>query len=857
MKSNTKFIDISINDIPVKFYGYDNKYTLLTRYSLKITEPEYGILPLPSFYFVESQLSYEKKNIVAADIRDRLLDVSEVDLIRPGMIESLQTQWQNLTQAQILILWLLVHYNFDQNQKGEFVANNDIPLDIISSVNRTFFSIQRVMSNINTFAKYITRYRTELAESDKKILSNFRELNKYESVEYSSVNLEEITVEYVMNLPGRENLLELFDSLQVSNVLPFAVLVYNRKRYFKVFPSIIPPNEWININVTDESDRFLRPKVTGLGDGLYIKVLNTSTTALDARKVDLNKIYSDAVWFPNNVVNIKYKITEEIQRDSLLVTNRFFDSFTDINLERLESRQRSVKGTVNVTVPDYDEALMAHSIEMNDLVSFFLYLNEQNKTILEKKRFITYFSLGKESNAIATYLTLTFTKKETEPQPNQPPKKYLEIRISHADSLFQMESVTRTLSKLFMVYTDTRETIIDYYRTFIPNYQVVAVSKSKPVKEDRKTGKRARQLKSINESLFRSGYTVQCQKQKQPYPVTEEEAKKLIKKYKNENKVMNFQGQLYACEPREPDDKTVVKPNIWPGLKVNKSNDDYVKEHPLIPCCYNTDQYNKKGSALRKYLEGEFAADTVVEEEPELFTIKHILGPNKPVGMSRMGEIPVNWNKLLGLMDVEKVTKGKQVIFPYVRYGVMDSPASMVHCLEFVFNEDYFLASKDVKKDMVDKALRRMANIPNIEVGKQELYDLSTDDIRSSIVKEGQYIDTAKYITIAEYAYGCNIYVFVVNDQHPQGSLEIPRHSPNIPYIFRRKNINRITVILFKYDSGRNEYPEQCEVLCYLDEDDNIIKSFRGEPIAYGAQRILEALHDVRIVNSETLLESK
>jgi hypothetical protein len=200
-------------------------------------------------------------------------------------------------------------------------------------------------------------------------------------------------------------------------------------------------------------------------------------------------------------------------------------------------------------------------------------------------------------------------------------------------------------------------------------------------KKNLKTRKRAADLAEYDPDMFRSRYPDQCQRESQPYVmVTEAEAQKKMKELGSAHKVIKFGDAWYACEPREDDDKDQI--HIWPGLKENSSKTDqqYIEEHPLLPCCYTQDQYTKKASCWRKYSE-EGNLDCSDSKEKEI-GVGHIVKGGKSASFNRYGEIPFNWEKVLKYLKIDKITKGKQEIYPLLRRGVVPSPDSFIHCVE-------------------------------------------------------------------------------------------------------------------------------------------------------------------------------
>ena len=157
---------------------------------------------------------------------------------------------------------------------------------------------------------------------------------------------------------------------------------------------------------------------------------------------------------------------------------------------------------------------------------------------------------------------------------------------------------------------------------------------------------------------------------------------------------MFFEGNWYACDPREPDDKKVTPEHLWPGLKRNtsKTNREAKEKFPYLPCCYTQDQYTKKSSALRVYLQEQMGAKVV--ETPKKDTgFGYVVGPQNRADPGRYGRVPFYWEKLLAMLDYQKIQRTKQEFYPLLRYGVPTSPDSFLWCLERAFNPKMTLKS--------------------------------------------------------------------------------------------------------------------------------------------------------------------
>jgi hypothetical protein len=788
---------ITINGSPYEVYEYDDDTTILERYALSQETS------LPSFFRIENRdfIIEEGISLEVSDVRDVLSDLSDQDLVDPTIIGTTMMSYPKLRKRDLGVLWILQNYQV----VGEQVKK---PIDItfLRELDRiAFLTPAKASSTTTDYIKRIKRERDGFKERIKKERKIFEALDRYPPAPSTSpFTLEEVTTQTLLKLPHGENLLDVFDAMDASKNIPFIVLYRKKKTYYKVFRHIIPPTSWTE---------FVPPV-----EGIFFKVLNTSPSRLASKRVMMKNLYSDGVWTADNRVEIEFKVREGISEDE--IRKRVFDSFGGrLEYEITTIRQISIKGVFTIGDINLDKVIFADLIATNEYFKYFLFVNEKIKTNLEKRRFYMYYTPDQQG-IISNSLALIITPKLLDG------KHSVEIRISHAVNSQQVSSVRLITSKLFSVYLQEYATIFDIYAGLIDGFGAEAKPK-KQKKADRKTGPRAAALRKVQPEMFGSRYPDQCQKERQPYVLKDkEEALERARELGDPHKVMFFEGTWYACEPREPyldpegrkdkDDK-----HIFPGLKENKPKTkneydaEYKKKHPLLPCCFTQDQYEKEASKLRKYRE---TLERGEREEPEVPEREagagYIMGSGKLLPPGRLGELPFNWEKLLNYLGIEKVTRGKQTFYPILRYSVIPSADSIIHCMERAFNPSYVSLTTQEKKALVFGRREELAEL-NLSVAKQELYDYSRDDIREMLLDENEYLAPELFIGLLQKHYECNIFIYLVDKTHPNGEIVIPHNSQ--AYLTRDIDELKKTVIIIKYETETDYFPYQCEVVCQLD----------------------------------------
>jgi len=779
-----------VNGVQFDIFEYDDDASIIEKYA--VTQAG----TLPSFFRIESKTDSVLKDgssVVIKDVRIFINKLKSSDFQDSAIIESILASYPALKKTEIGYIWIKKNYEFEG-------AKSKTPIDIenLKYLDRYVFTTSiRAEAAVIQFDKDVTtgheKLKKKIAE-ENKILEG---LAKHKSTQVDDFVLEEITSDIVLKLPGGELLIDVFDAMDASADIPFILLAYKKKKYFKVYRHLPPLDEWIN---------FIPPT-----EGIYLKV-NTSGTKIStlATTTKIMTSYSNAIWHAENRLEISFSTTggvkEEEVRDKILwcLSER-------IDYQILVNRQTAIKGTFSIPSINFNRAVFTDLVRMNSIFKYFLFFNERQKTVMQKRLFYLYY-LPDHKNNIPNALTLTIA-----PLTGTDESTSAIVRVSHASNIQQANSVRLIISKLMSIYSKEYDNIVDIYSNIIPNFNVLADIHVKKVKkrEDKKTGPRAVALRKFKGDLFGSRYPDQCQKEKQPYVIkTMEEAEKVAKKLGDPHKVMFFEGAWYACDPREPDDKNFK--HLYPGLKENTSKIDaaYRDKFKLMPCCYTQDQYEKAASHLRKYLLATKPGETGGgEDEGKEGGMGYIMGSNKKLPSGRYGEMPFNWEKLFLHLEVKKIIRGRQTIYPVLRHGVMHSPDSFIHCLERTFNNRYVSVNPDDKKNMVMTVRKKM--IPLISLGRQELYDYSNDDVKRMLEDPTQYIDPLKFISIAEEYYKCNIFMYVISEKSPNGDIAIPNHSQ--AYLPSRIDDTKPCVLMTLYENTSNEmYPYQCEVGCLI-----------------------------------------
>lgn len=856
-------------------YSYDDNFSLLERYALSKEQA------LPSYFRIDTALRRFKdgEEVEIADVREVLSKIDARTIIDKSFVQALLASYPGLTKKDVGILWARLR-NLTPSQYS----------DTLNKLDRLTFPPNAVEDLYNNYPRDVEKIRKTLKEKVNAQSSTYKKLEELEDVPLEPTEVEEITSVTVLRLPNNENLIEVFDAFDVSRELPFMILIYRGRKYYKAYKHLPPSVEWIDSVEISEG--------AVLGDSLHFWILNTSPSKVStSTRTAIENFYSAVQWTENNKISIDLNIhrkasEQEIFKKEEEVYQRVYNALGDrLKVQLLRSGQSGIKATFRVSNLQFIRAAFADMVFNNRLMSEFLFFDESRKTTMMKDRFYAYYSLGalsgttgarinNKERAISISITVQpGTGTEEDPAG-------IEVRVSKATNVQQIHAFRTVFSKLLRLYLDEENKVNDIYSELIPNYKSLTAIATKKAKQDKKSGRRALLLKKYNDSLFPKGpYAGECQKKFQPYPVTEEEANIIAED--DPYKVINFplgSKDWYACAPREPGEvKAGEKAADYPGLKVTKAAKfpEYREQYPLVPCCFKVEQYTKKASDWRLYVQqieqlrregtseeeiARFFGDPI--EAAELGKRKISRNPSdigfvkktvKIVGPDRYGVLPFNLEKLLPMLGYEKFHRPPDLeLYPVLRHGVVWSDDSFLHCLERAFNASYFSMSSLEHRERILEVRRDLSEL-NFEVAKQELYDYSDSEIQAILGDPQAYIDPNMFISLAQKYYAdrigekIQIFLFEVDASSPDGEIVIPRYSQ--AYLGREYSETIKSVFIIKYASETRDYPYQCEIVANLevidDEVTGISFVFENTPLLETIIKLFYDANEVHIIDPE------
>lgn len=781
---------VLVNDINIDDNIFDNKNTIIEKYAAK--KPN----TLPSFFtIVESDNYNYNLNYIGDDLKN-FTDITELN------IPELKEKYKNIDVEDIVILFLRQKFQIfsggdkslqsiflNEKVKDEIISRN--PYNILSYFYNSVVGLHRFYKNYEELLKNRRDKFIKKLERNNYIQ---RELSNITPVKSEPTDYEKITLEYKLTTDETISFIDIFDSMDTSQIIPFIRYKEKNKNMYKVFTETYPKDNWIDKDCDVQ--------------GVFFKLFHPEINS-----------YSDCEWINTTTLHISKSNFLQLSDEQLL--GLCLDSINNrIKYNYLGVSQIGVKAIFTVENFILNKAIFLDIVCNNDIFRFFTFLNERSldeytyRTSLTKEKLVIYYQPNQNYDIQESY-TITIIPKISD----DGSLSWLNIRVSKADTEKDVENFKDVFLRLLKIYKDEYPKVFNIYKGLIPGSEKTInkfVKKPKTKKIDVKSGKRVKQLREKRPHIFRATYASNCQlKSHQPYLIENKEQIEDFKKKYGQGKILEYTDPItkkvdyYACEPREDDDES--KNYIFPGLfqlkEGSKASEDYVNEVGYVPCCYTQNQYLKEGSTLYKFLKG------IKEEEPSEIGKGYKLNPGKKLPPFRIGELPFYINNLF-----KRYTDSN--IF---RIGVYDSPDSLIHCMELATSPLYYNGRKIDRDGFVENKRIQIAKLDNYAVAKQELFGLDDNEIRNMILNE-PLIELQYWIRILEKIYQCNIIGFEVNSDEQNGDFILPNHSQS--YLYKPPNYNLPTIFIIR-QCRKNKLP-QYELCLIEDENKNLIFKFEN-----------------------------
>jgi len=721
----------------------------------------------------------------------------------------------------------------------------------------------------------------------KDIQLRLAEVDQQPKIPFSPITINSTIVSFSPSIDGRfvtaEDGLDIFNRSMVSKYVPF--IRFNDKYgkpLFRVYTGgkiETEPNYSITIiPSTDANAKNTIYMTLWLGDP-------NNDGSVELHDAPRESFFIVVYHLDTNYLTIEAPVGADPKK-GLIRDERIAYQRTQAALPNLvfgNGKEIKVRGNFNIWGMEFDETSFLDMVLLEPLMNVYLYVEENIKPFALKKRLDTHYrsiysdiAEGKTiteeayiSNSASVSITLTQKTSSIDevievmdPTTNKVTQarlpagiQYIHVTISQAESrnvVNEFIPIFRLLMRYYLDNYNTRDpqtpelpSIYETYQLFLPELAalgpLLAQRKRRVVTTEptilkltkkptvtRRLNAKIRRLQEQAPELFVLNYARRCQCPLQPIIVEPEEIEawkqRRVGPALQERQIMPFPKDNPRWNFVCPDDN-----NPYPGVKINNDlpNKD---QFPYIVCCFKKDQMTPGvNSHYRDYVEGKPLTKRIGAKAEKKISTRKILVPDRVAYLPRA---------------VENIVKRySDEYIDMVRYGVIHTPNSLLHCVCVAIDDPNYLAqtTDDLKENYVTRIRQHMLATIRPSLLKQELYDYTDDEIMNIFRDNSKFLDPSLFYRAVEETFNINIYVFAPpppsGDEIELGAMDIPRFK-----IFHSRplRLHRPTVVIMKTwgsESDALTYP-QCELIVDYDKDNfQIMKLFGPEmtEVCHGA----------------------
>lgn len=810
---------------------YDNSRSYLHKQSIKMNVPVRFILIQPKSKL--GNLTSENIFVESFDIDEHpeATFITVFDFFRNEVVLNpsislsdlwkltVQFQGESFNPIEFIPIWL--------HAIPEYRINNAEVFKQISNF-RKQTNIEENFNNMDDVLKFYDRWLAEYQKELQKDHQNARKLiqdqltiSSMTPLPVSPITVESITVSFDLRYEINP-LIDYFNNAITDYLVPFIrynsqTIANGEKSYYKIYRGYSSDSQPNYNNTTLENGKTNKPNT------MYVNLWTGVGSSEDARNDKKDNFQMAILAYLEDRHILRVRLTSPINSsmNEHIMLDRLLKHLPDLP-KPPESiiQENRISGSFLVYGPRIFEDVF-HYFTLNDPVfSTYIYIEESSSSMATKQQLTIYYrGLMKNLNIQQTPQNVNLApvnanliqekipagqiievnqngsvvERQTQ---NETPT--LRVKLNKASSRYITDQFVNVISRLLYRYITCAPLVINYIREYVPEYdqiinqettQIIIPSTGQPELPPATIdangnfivpNKRLDTLRKYASDIFVADYARHgCQANYQPLMIRPNEIEawraktvptprgpepRRIMEFPNTNEL--FQSiyspekvRYYVC----PTDEIP-----YPGLKENKGLSN-IKDYPFVPCCFKTDPDTRNSVYNRAVRNpGTETIKVAATKGNNRLTTDKILAP------SRTGIINTTVNTFLKSYSSNSGT--------FYRYGVPKEPNSFIHCILYAMQVPEYLHATD-RVEWVNDFQRNLFQDTRIhpEILKQELYDMTNEQIVESAIDTTAFFDPLLYYRLIEILYNCNIYVFNLMDKDrntgaDNNLLEIPRH---------------------------------------------------------------------------------
>lgn len=728
-----------------KRYELDNEETIRKRIASQLkTVPEYLIFPR-GFNIKDRDFEVESLQGIIQSAIDKDTDIQK-------FIEEEKLTEGKIPLSEIIQLWMS-YDKATQDLAGSYGASNFISVEGVPP--------EEIDELWKSYPNFIQSLKSRIQVNDLNVKEQeklYREFDKVpKGAKHTDFIIESIVYEIEMD-NNNQTLSEIFNSIILTEAIPFASF----KSYYKILKDFIPRREW----ATTEEDTILL-KMFSKENIIPDKYDDYQTVSLQLKE---NKI--SIVFFIRNDPGFLSK--EETLKRIFSVFSIFSDE------KKYETYEKELVGAFYYYKRNMNTHVMADLI-MNDKLFSSVFDIDEHTSVTKRKGFwqhlyFTHPNIGEVIIDLAPKLVNRADKSlrsiSEKKMPHNSP--YIEVKIKKIVRK-NLDKFIEFLSRFLVLYEEKEGNIISEYRTFLPTFAEETRKKFPPLKESR----------GLDPKVFLAGYPSKCA---HPPRVVDKSEHIFPRDVPEDGKQYPSDGvnQMYY----ECDDEKFKYFGVRENTLKNKD------EYPFLPCCYRTDQTQKRG-AYRTYYLGDAGRRKSSRKQQGFIKTDKILSNDN------YGKLPEELNSLFEGLE-------KNLEYSYIRLGVDRTPSSFLQCvMRGLYEQTNFLKLKTSKsrKQRIEQIRQELASENIVPLSRQCNYDRDLNTIIENVKNTNEYLDPKRYIQLLEGYFRCRIFLF------SRTGLILPKHKEG--YYMKQYENDEPYLLIYEHTGSKGEYTQypQCELI--------------------------------------------
>lgn len=673
---------------------------------------------IPDYIHINKLEYKEDGNIEYIDLMDDLKDKTINDI--GSYYKSNKTFFSSLNLEDFIKIWLYVKYK----------DRKVVPLIILSQIKQkysTFNESQQSISDSNETFKVKVDMNIEYIKSHLQMLSDIKDI---------PITEYEIQGENLIYSMPKSNILEVFDNIKLTKIIPFAAAkVFNNVGFLDIIDQRKTDKQsdiQTYYKIYTEPDTDFQPNWTEDEDKFQLNVIKFYINVTKGYKT----IYTPAYWnFINNTLEISTESKANITKDNIIeiLTKLFNLDKNNFIIKDSKSHGILIIPNLKLNIP-----ILLDLITVNKSVSSLFYMDEHEKTSLDKSRFNIYYK------SLNTSLHFSISNRDANEGDYgmKSGDTYTRIEIRDADTNETINKFRDHLTLLIGLYNMEYTKLFKIYEKYVVIEEVTFKTRGrKKIGDTSALSRLHKDAPNTIQDLFKFGYSRKCGKPFQPsyIQINNDEHKESMMAELNRNILVfpaNTNNGFYCPQDNAP----------YIGLTQNKDNPNDLFKIPqndpqaksYAPCCRKNEEDANK--SINDAYEPKDSKDKTL--------VRLIQSTSRPMKPGKIAKLPNQVQKLLDACGFSN---------DIFRFGVSDigDTDNLLKCINIA------LALRIEDSNLRNTLRTQLLTKKIFNASIQEFYDYSFEEVLELLNDPKYKLEPTRWIRSLELAFNCNIIALI------------------------------------------------------------------------------------------------